>query len=147
MDMTSKESIQPVIDALNAAWNRGDGNAFAASCAADVNFINLLGMHAKGRAAVAGMHEKILTGPYAESTLTFSIEHVRPVSPDAVLAIVPGELQIPSGPVQGLVRTVATVLFVREGPEWYVASFQNTRREAAQANHSAIMAESLADKT
>jgi uncharacterized protein (TIGR02246 family) len=146
--MTSaKESIQPAIDKLNAAWNRGDGNAFAARCVADVDFINLLGMHAKGRGAVAGLHEKILKGPYAGSTLTFSIEHVRPVSPDAVLAIVPGELQVPSGPVQGLVRTIATVLFVREGAEWYVASFQNTRREATQANHSAIMAESLAEKT
>ncbi len=144
---SEKESIQPAVDALNAAWNRGDGNAFAARCTPDVDFINLLGMHAKGRAAVAGMHEKILKGPYAGSTVTFSIEQVRPVSPDAVLAIVPGELQIPSGPVQGVVRTVATALFVREGPEWFVASFQNTRREATQANHSAIMAESLAEKT
>lgn len=145
--MTSaKKSIQPAIDALNAAWNRGDGNAFAARCTADVDFINLLGMHVQGRGAVAGIHEKLFKGPYAGSTLTFSIEHVRPVSPDAVLAIVPGELQIPSGPVQGLVRTVATALFVREGAEWYVASFQNTRREATQANHSAIMAESLTDK-
>ena len=140
----AKASIQPTIDALNAAWNRADAEAFAATCTPDVDFINLLGMYAKGRAAVTSMHEKIYKGPYAGSTLHFSIEHVRPVSPNAVLAIVNGELQIPSGPVKGLVRTIATVLFVCERSEWYVASFQNTKKEATEAHHTQIMLETFA---
>ena len=146
MEVT-RESIQPVIEALETAWNRGDGEAFAALCTPDVDFINLLGMYVKGRAPVAGLHEKILNGPYAGSTLAFSIEHVRPLSSDAALAVVSGELQVPSGPVQGLIKTVATVLFVRQDSEWRVASFQNTKREAGQANFSAIMLETLAKKT
>ena len=143
----AKASIQPTIDALNAAWNRADAEAFAAKCTSDVDFINLLGMYVKGRAAVASMHEKIYKGPYARSTLYFSVEHVRPVLPNAVLAIVHGELQIPSGPVKGLVRTIATVLFVRKQSEWYVASFQNTKKEATAANHTAIMLETFAKET
>lgn len=144
MDLqAAQDSIQPALDALTTAWNRGDGEAFAAACTADVDFVNLLGMHAQGRAAVAAMHDKIFKGPYLDSTLAFSVDKVRPISNDAVLAIVPGELQIPSGPVQGVVRTVATVLFVRDGSEWRVASFQNTRREATQQNHAAIMRDTL----
>jgi uncharacterized protein (TIGR02246 family) len=131
--------IQQTIGALEKAWNHGDGQGFAAQCTADVDFINLLGMYVKGRALVAQMHEKILKGPYARSTLAFSLEHERTLTPDAILAIVSGELQVPSGPVQGLVRTVATVLFVREDGEWRVASFQNTKREATQPNHAEIM--------
>ncbi len=143
---STKESIQPTIDALNAAWNRGDGEAFAAQCTADVDFINLLGMHVKGRAAVTGLHETIFKGPFAGSTLEFSIEHVRVVSNDAVVAIVPGDLEIPSGPVKGHLKTVATALFVREGSEWHVASFQNTKREATEPNFTRVMVETVSEK-
>ena len=144
MDLHSaQDSIRRALDELTTAWNRGDGEAFAAVCTADVDFINILGMHVKGRGPVAELHDKIFKGPYLDSTLAFSVDKVRPLSNDAVLAIVPGELQIPSGPVQGVVKTVATVLFVRDGSEWRVASFQNTRREATQQNHSAIMRDSI----
>jgi uncharacterized protein (TIGR02246 family) len=133
---STKESIQPTIDALNAAWNRGDGKAFAAECTEDVDFINLL-----------GMHETIFKGPFAGSTLEFSIECVRAVANDAIVAVVPGELEIPSGPVKGHVRTVATVLFVREESEWHVASFQNTKREATEPNYTRVMLETFSEKS
>jgi len=140
---SASESIRATFDDLEAAWARGDGAAFAAKCTPDVDFINLLGMYAKGREAVTAMHEKIFNGPYAGSTLQFSIEHVRQLSDDMLLVITPGELQIPSGPVQGIVRTVATILLVRNGPNWEVASFHNTKREATQAGHTAVMLETF----
>ena len=140
------DAIAPTIGALNAAWNRADGAGFAAKCTADVDFINLLGMYVKGRTAVAAVHEKILHGPYAGSTLEFTIERVRVLSADAVLALVPGHLQIPAGPVKGVLRTIATVLFVREGSEWLVASFQNTKQEATAANLTDVMVETLTKK-
>jgi uncharacterized protein (TIGR02246 family) len=140
----AKDSLQPTIDALNAAWNRADGEAFAARCAPDVDFINLLGMYVKGRTAVVGMHGIIFKGPYAGSTLKFSIEHVRVLSPNVIVAIVPGELHVPAGPVKGLIRTVATMVFERDGTNWYVASFQNTKREASQADLTKIMADAFA---
>jgi uncharacterized protein (TIGR02246 family) len=142
----AKESIQPTIDAMNAAWNHGDAQAFAAECTADIDFINLLGMYVKGRAAVVGLHETTFKGPFAGSTLEFSIEHVRVVSPDAILAVVPGELDIPAGPVKGHVKTVATMLLVRDGSAWRAASFQNTKREATAANYTAAMLETFAKK-
>jgi hypothetical protein len=61
------------------------------------------------------------------------------LSNDSVLAIVPGELQIPAGPVKGTVRTVATLLFVQWEGDWLIASFQNTKREATALDHTATM--------
>ena len=139
-DHEARQLVEPTIKALEDAWDRGDGAAWAEKCTADVDFINLLGMYVKGRPIVAAMHEKIFRGPYAGSTLKFELELVRPLSNDAVLAIVPGELQIPEGEVKGFVRTVATILFVRYEDEWQVASFQNTKREATNPDHTAIMA-------
>ena len=138
-DRAARGLIEPSLRALEDAWNRGDGAAWAEKCTADVDFINLLGMYVKGRTAVAAMHEKIFQGPYKGSTLKFTVEQVRTFSNDAVLAIVPAELQIPQGAVKGFVRTVATIVFVRNDGEWLVSNFHNTKREATEPDHTAIM--------
>ncbi len=139
-DRATRGLIEPSLRALEDAWNRGDGAAWGEKCTGDVDFINLLGMYVKGRALVAAMHEKIFQGPYKGSTLKFTAEQASALSNDAVLAIVPAELQIPQGAVKGFVRTVATMVFVRNEGEWLVSHFHNTKREATEPDHTAIMA-------
>lgn len=134
------ESIRPVLDRLEDAWDNGDGADFAAACSADVDFIDLLGIYVQGRAAVEATHQTVLRGPYAGSTLRFSVERVRVLSDATIVAIVPGELRIPAGPAAGLVRTVATMLFVRRAGGWELASFHTTRRESTQPDHTATAA-------
>jgi uncharacterized protein (TIGR02246 family) len=116
----AKESVQPMVDALNAAWNRADATAFSTHCTEDVDFTNPLGLRISGRAGVTRLHETIFKGPVADSTLTCSIENVRVVSDDA---IVPDEVEIPKGPVKGHLSTIATILFIREDAGWQIASF------------------------
>jgi uncharacterized protein (TIGR02246 family) len=137
------EAIRTTLDALSEAWRHGDGVAFADWCTDDVDFINLLGMYVKGRAAVVAVHEKIFKGPYANSTVVFDIEHVRPLSDDLLVVISPSRLDIPAGPVKGIVLSIATLLFVRDGERWKIASFHNTRREATATDHIAVMSEVL----
>ena len=133
------EELQPTFDALSEAWKNGDGKAFAQWCTDDVDFINLLGMHVKGRDAVADLHEKIFHGPYQGSTVAFTIESVRAIAPDTVLAIVPSRIDAPTGPVKGTVLSIASILLVRDGERWKLANFHNTRREATERDHLAIM--------
>ena len=133
------QAVRVALDALEVAWRQSDGDAFAAACTTDVDFVNILGMHVRGRPAVSALHEKIFKGPYLGSNVRFSIDRVRPISEDAVLAIVPGDLQIPAGPARGSVETVATVLVTRDGAEWKIASFHNTKRESTAAELSAIL--------
>jgi uncharacterized protein (TIGR02246 family) len=145
-ESTARETIRPVLASLEEAWRLGDSAGWAAACAPDVDFINLLGMHANGREAVIAMHEPIFKGPYLNSTVAFTPERVRVLSDDAVLAIAPIELEIPSGPVAGTVSAIATMLFVRSEGDWFLASFQNTKCAATEANHTAIMLEAQAQK-
>jgi uncharacterized protein (TIGR02246 family) len=133
------QGLETTFAALSEAWRNGDGEAFGEWCTQDVDFINLLGMYVKGKPAVAEVHEKIFRGPYKDSTVSFTVVHVRTIAPNAVLAIVPARIDIPSGPVQGMVSSIASVLLVRDGDRWKVASFHNTRREASQKEHLAIM--------
>ena len=145
--MTNEGATQVVrraLDALEVAWQRSDGDAFAAACTADVDFVNILGMYVRGRPAVSALHDRIFKGPYAGSTVRFSIDSVRLMSGDSVLAIVPGEVRIPAGPASGSVKTVATVLVSRDGAEWKIASFHNTKRESTAAELTTMLLDAQA---
>jgi uncharacterized protein (TIGR02246 family) len=137
------DEVRAAFDGLSEAWRRGDGAGFAAWCTEDVDFINVLGMYVKGRPAVEELHDKIFRGPYAGSTVAFTIESVRPVSPRSLIVIAPARVDIPAGAVQGMVSTIASVLFVQEPDGWKIASFHNTRREASQSNHGAVMRDAI----
>ena len=135
--------LQATFDGFSEAWKNGDGAALADWCTEDVDFINILGMHVTGRPAVAELHNKIFTGPYKDSTVTFTIESVRSIAPNAVLVIAPGRVDVPAGPVKGIVSAVASILLMRDGDRWKIANFHNTRREATQADHLAIMRDAV----
>lgn len=143
MEDSTPGELETTLAALSDAWKRGDGEGFAQWCTDDVDFINLLGMHVKGRAAVVEIHEKIFHGPYKDSRVTFTLESVRRISPNVALAIVPSRIDAPSGPVKGVVLSVATIVLVRDGDRWKVAHFHNTRREATQTDHLSIMRETV----
>ncbi len=64
------------------------------------------------------------------------------LSEDKLLALVASEFKFRK-PVKGIFRTIATVLIVRDQNDWLVASFHNTKREATQANHTAIMLDAV----
>ncbi|HEY6326525.1 MAG TPA: SgcJ/EcaC family oxidoreductase [Candidatus Cybelea sp.] len=137
------QAIQEAFARLSDAWKNGDGPAFAECCTEDVDFINLLGMHVVGRRAVAELHEKIFRGPYKGSTVAFTIESVRVVSPAASLVIAPSRIDVPSGPVKGVVLSIASILLVRDDDRWKLANFHNTRREATEPDHLSIMREAV----
>ena len=143
MENTPLQHLQSTFAGLSEAWRSGDGEAFVEWCTEDVDFINLLGIYVKGRRAVADLHDKIFRGPYKDSVVTFSIERVRRITDETVLAIVPSRLDIPAGPVKGIVLSIASVLLTRDSDRWLVANFHNTRREASQKDHLAIMRDAV----
>ena len=143
MKEAASQELQATFDGVSEAWKNGDGAGFAEWCTDDVDFVNILGMHVKGRPAVAELHNKIFSGPYKDSTVTFTIESVRTIAPNAVLVIAPGRVDVPAGPVKGIGSTVASILVIRDGDRWKIANFHNTRREATQPDHLAIMRDAV----
>ncbi len=137
------DAVHPTFQGLCEAWKSGDGNAFAAQFTDDADFINLLGMYVQGRAPIAQLHDKIFKGPYANSTVRFDPQQARMLSAEMILVIAASQVDIPAGPVKGIVRTVATVLLQRVSSAWKIALFHNTRVEATQARHSEIMSEAV----
>jgi len=123
---TPQTQITSMVQALQDAWNASDGHAFAAPFADDADFVNVYGMHAHGRDAIAQGHEFILRGPYAGSRVGYTPESVRMVRPDVALAHVRATLSVPAGPMAGDHQARYSVVLTQDDGRWQIASFHNT---------------------
>ena len=127
LETADRAEIQAVLDSLAAAWDRGDGAGFAAPFAEDADFINILGMHLRGRAPIAAQHDRIFTGIYAGSTAALHLTQARWLADGVAYAVVDCAIEVPTGPWTGRVETKASAVLVRTGGGWRIAAFHNTR--------------------
>jgi len=56
-----EDAVRAIIQALDNAWNRGGGTAWADHYVEDGEFINILGTVFEGREAIGAHHNEILT--------------------------------------------------------------------------------------
>jgi uncharacterized protein (TIGR02246 family) len=118
--------LATIVRALQDAWNAADGDAFAAPFAEDADFVNVYGMYAQGRSAIAQGHDMIFKGPYAGSSVEYVPESVRLLRPDVALAHVYAELVIPDGPMAGKHLARYSMVLTGEDGGWEIVSFHNT---------------------
>lgn len=118
--------VATLVRAMQDAWNAGDGQTFAAAFAHDADFVNVYGMHARSREAIAQGHEFILRTHYAGSTVRYTPETVRLLRPGVALAHVHAELSVPHGPMAGGHQARYSMVLTGEGGRWQIASFHNT---------------------
>ena len=52
----AKSKVETVLADLQESWNRHDMVTFAAQFTQDADFVNVLGMHLRGRSAIEAQH-------------------------------------------------------------------------------------------
>ena len=114
-----------IVRQLEAAWNAADGGAFAAPFAADADFVDVRGMHHRGRAAVAAGHDALFGSIYRGSTVRYALRGARALADGVILAHSAGALQVPAGPLAGEHHATQSLVIVRGTGGWQVASFHN----------------------
>ena len=118
--------IADLVKRLETAWNTGDSAGFAAPFADDADFVNVMGMHARGRPAIAGGNEHILRTIYAGSVNAYTVDSVRLLRPDVALAHVRAHLRVPGGPMAGEHDAIFSFVATRGDAGWRIDSFHNT---------------------
>ena len=132
LTQTDRTAIDALVHTLDTAWNAGDGDAFAAPFAADADFVNVRAEHHRGRQAIAAGHTAIFRGIYAGSTNEYVVKSARLVTGDVAIVHVNARLQVPSGPLAGQLKALYSMVLVREGSGWQIASFHNTLEPPAR---------------
>lgn len=132
IETIDRTAIADVVQKLEAAWNAGDGPAFAASMAPDADFVNVRAEHFRGREAIATGHAGIFRTIYAGSTNRYVLETARLLTPDIALVHVRATLDVPAGPLAGWHSALFSMVLRRGSSGWLIVSFHNTLAPSGQ---------------
>jgi len=113
------EQIYSLWQRMEQGWALGDGHAFAAVFAEDVDFVTVRGEELFGRPAVAAGHSQLFAGPYRDTKLTAEISLIRPLTDDVSVVHVTSSIT-PAG-----ITTHAQAVVVRRAGGWEITAFHN----------------------
>jgi uncharacterized protein (TIGR02246 family) len=128
-DQTDQIAIERIVTAFIDAWNRHDMKALAALFAEDADFVNVIGLHWRGRAEIEKNHVAIHQTRMKNSQLRTTALSQRFLRPDVALAHATWQLQGDTG-VDGKAaaprRGILMAVVVKQGKGWTIAAAQNT---------------------
>ncbi len=137
-DPQAEAAIRTIIAAQAAAWDAGDGTAYAKDLAADASFTNLFGMVMYGAPAFAERHRQILATFYKGTTKHHAIRRIRLITPDVAIVDIDNEVHgvktMPAGipvPANGVVKTQLMEVLVRRGGRWWIEAYHNVDTKPA----------------
>ncbi len=131
-DGSPEQTIRAIVASQAAAWNAGDGAAYARDVSPDVSFTNLFGMVMYGAPAFTERHTGILATIYKGTTKHHAIRRIRFVTPDVAIVDIDNEVHgvkaLPAGltvPGDGVLKTQLMEVLVRRGGRWWVEAYHN----------------------
>jgi len=124
-------AIRAILDRQTDAWNRHDMDAFVADTVPDVDWINVVGRHWRGRETVLKAHAVLHKGMFANSRmLTPEITMMREIAPNVIVEThvnrIEGAGATPSGAVYPDSGNLITLVFVKTQGGWRIAHAHNT---------------------
>jgi uncharacterized protein (TIGR02246 family) len=119
-------AIRSLFADVVTAWNAGDAAGFASAFAPDADFVNVYGMHERGRDVIQRAHAFLFGSIFAGSTNRYDVRSIRALSRDVVIVHIEASLNVPSGPMAGLRRALPSAVLTRTSGGWTIAAFQNT---------------------
>jgi uncharacterized protein (TIGR02246 family) len=131
-DASDQKEIRASVAKYADAWNRHDMSALAGVFADDADWVNIVGMHWRDKAALVKAHEVYHRTFFRDTALDFADVELRPVTPDVVIAVVTikvGDFTPPDGkPRIGTQDRLSLVLAKRVGA-WRIVHGHNTAIE------------------
>ena len=126
--------IQRILEAKGAAWEAGDGEAWARDYAENAGVINLVGTRLEDRSSNAQRQTDLLQGPFAGTSLSVDVQDITMLSDDTAFAEallrVSNIASMPAGLPDrgdGVLHTRMSFLLEHDGHHgWQIRFGQNT---------------------
>jgi len=133
METPATEQIEALAADMARAWNRHDMAAFAVGFAFDADFVNVIGMHWRGRAEIQAMHERLHQSIFRDSQIRQLDSSVRFLRSDFAVAHYSWEMTGSHGTenwkVPEVRRTTMSMVLApsKTAPHgWEIAALHNT---------------------
>ena len=124
------DSVKTVISSLAESWNRHDMTAFASAFSEDADFVNVIGMHWRGREEIEAKHTIIHRTIFRNSTLQIVDQSVRFLRRSVAIAHVRTQLKgaesLPGRNAAEIRHALLTCVLVKEHDRWWIAAAHNT---------------------
>ena len=137
---SDEQDIHEIIRQMEAAWNAGNSAAFAAPFAEDADFVDILGRHHRGRAAIEAGHRQIFETIYRGSRNHYTVERIRFVRPDVAVGFIRARLlswlggavddarrRLRQGEAMSEAQASMALTLARNHDRWEIVAFQNTK--------------------
>lgn len=124
--MTEKDVADAVGDGFADAWNRHDMEALGRLFWDDAAFVNVVGMHMRGRESIQHHHGVGHSGPFRASTLRVAVEDARQIVPGVIVAHVRSELGGDDRALGQTRLTLMTLVIEQRATEWKIVAAHNT---------------------
>jgi len=129
----SKKAIETQIDAFIKSWNKHDFSDMKNYIAGDCDFVNITGMHWKGREDIQYACQTYHNQFFKNTSMEKRSVTIRFLKPD--IAIVHllwhiGAFTPPDGKKWGDNDDLATLVFVKRNGTWLVTAFENVQVNA-----------------
>ena len=121
-----RANLERLVGELEAAWNTADSDAFAEGFAIDADFVNVYGMYARGRAAIAAGHHFIFTTIYKGSKVEYRVVAARELAAGVALVHVSARLNVPAGTMAGKHEAMWSGVATLLDDGWKFTAFHNT---------------------
>lgn len=125
-----RQVADDILQRLEQAWNAADADGFAAPFTDDADFVDIRGVHNRGREAIAAGHRHIFDTIYRGSRVRYAPYQARRIADGVLLAHSRATLDVPAGPLAGTHDATSSLLLVRGGGGWQVAAWHNTMMQA-----------------
>jgi len=129
MSAQDDQEIRGLVDAFVEGWNAADGAACARPFAADAEFVNIMGLRARGRELIGRGHAEILSTIFRGTRMSATVESIRFLRPDVATVEATLKLQTDDGRPFTLGRypgySSAGLVATKEGNTWSIAVFRN----------------------
>ena len=120
-----QQTVTGLLETFAQGWNAASGATLASVFAADADFINVMGLHARGREMIAEGHDQLFATVFRGTRLTPQIDAIRFLRPD--VATVEATLRLQTADGQPFMGPGSKAGFVatKDGDAWSIAVFRN----------------------
>jgi uncharacterized protein (TIGR02246 family) len=136
-DTSRQKTIEAQIDAFFTSWNKHDFSDMKNYIAADAEFVNVAGMHWKGRQDIQYAHTKTHEQIFKDKPLKKLSVSIRFATSDVAIAYVlmhlEGDLITPDGSKKSNPEALAIFVFVKQNGVWLVTAVENVFVDKAAA--------------
>jgi uncharacterized protein (TIGR02246 family) len=145
-NLADEAAVRGLYQQLMDGWNLGSGDSFAAVFTEDGDLVAFDGTHFKGRKEIGPVHQQLFDKWIKGTRLVGRVEHVRFLNPDVALMHAVGGTMMPGKTEPSPERdSIQTLVATRQGGEWRLAAFQNTRVRSIGRNAVAFLVWTLTD--